>query len=188
MRLLVNLVSLVILLTFSQCAEDKGSSSHSQNKTEPKEKFKVRDHSLLYFRNMRLPFYDIEELVENREFIYRTASRTKNANYPLIQNAIHYDQHNSKAYIILEANRFFPEDSILIAWQDPDSKNRDEFYIRTDSPENILAASKRIAEYLSIEYDLYFRKGGGQLKLFTKKNDQKQFVTVTNDFINFTSP
>jgi len=150
--------------------------------------FKVRDHSLLYFRNMRLPFYNTEVLKKDKEFIYRTATRAKEPNYPLLSTAIHYDQSNSKAYLLLESNRFFSKDSIIIAWTDPESKNADEFLMRTNTPENTLASCKRLSEYLSNEYDIYYRKGEGRLKLFNKKNDKKEFLTTMNDFIRLTNP
>jgi len=188
MRLFITLISILLLFCFSQCIEDTGNSQVSKNKAEASEKFKVRDHSLLYFRNMRLPFYEIDEIKKNKEFVYRIQARTKNPNYPIIHNAIHYDQRNSRAYLLLEPNRFFDEDSIRIGWSDPVSGNSDEFLIRTDSHHNVERASRKIAEYLAAEYDLYLKKGAGELKIFTKKNDSKQFLTVVNDFINFTSP
>lgn len=188
MRLLLNILVLIFLFSFYNCNSDTASSDRYEDKAKSNERFEVRDHNLLYFRNLRLPFYRTEEVKKDKEFIYRITAQTKDANYPLIKNAIHYDQHSSQAYLLLEANRFFSEDSIKISWIDPDSNNQGEFLLRTDNPDNIFNTAKKLAEYVSIEYDIYYIKGGGRLKIFTKKNDRKQFVTVLNDYIRLISP
>lgn len=81
--------------------------------------FATTDRSRLFFKNVRLLFYDTEEDSLRRDF-FRLADRVKDApDRPVLNLCIVNDLLRDRAYVMLEPNEFFgTADSIVVYYRD----------------------------------------------------------------------
>lgn len=85
---------------------------------------RMTDAERLYFKNVRSPYYDIENRRDAKMTVYRHGKRSKDTNRPTLVFSIIINQLNDEAYIFLEPN--FEELPFNVKWSIPEKNQEGE--------------------------------------------------------------
>lgn len=111
--------SLVFVLVMSFFNEKRANNSGK----EPSP-MRMTDAERLYFKNVRSPYYDIENRRDAKMTVYRHGKRSKDTNSPTLVFSIIINQLNDEAYIFLEPN--FEELPFNVKWSIPEKNQEGE--------------------------------------------------------------
>jgi hypothetical protein len=98
MRLII--IPIFIIILTSACSNSQQQSDSTSSS------FRTTAPSLLYFKNMRSIYYEMEELKGSRIEMYQLKQFRKDTEKPILYPVIANDWLNDRAYLLLKTNDF----------------------------------------------------------------------------------
>ncbi len=155
----------VLLLVLFSCKIDQ------KKKVDPgAPDFSTTDDSELFFRNLRQPFYDKEELTEAKLNQYRLSARVTDVQKPIINLCIVENWRFDEAYILLEPNSLLQtEDSLFIEWVDLLTVEKGQFDATRGNKEHQFRVAAQVYHSIQQNHQLTIKVKGEWLPFLAEQ-------------------
>lgn len=107
---------------------------------------RMTDAERIFFKNLRSPYYDIENRRDAKMTVYRHGKRSKDTNSPTLVFSIIISQLNDEAYIFLEPN--FEELPVRVKWSIPEKNQEGEITFEGGDKFAHFEFAQKIAHFL----------------------------------------
>jgi hypothetical protein len=172
----VTFVFSFLLLTQS-CNLDKSTQVNSDQI-----KFKTNDASELFFKNVRVLYYDLEENKDAKLNIYRKKDRERNDSIIHINLALTHNWQTDQAFLILEESSELNKiDKWTVTWKNSTGNSGSMIYNRGRIDEQTLFAVN-LYNLLLDDYDIAIN---GK-PILTSKEQREAFRITVFDFLRLT--
>ena len=153
---------------------------------EGKREFRTSDPSRLYFKNLRVNNYELEELAQLRMRLYRLRNCVQIDQGPAIIPLIVDNWLQDEAYLLLEL-KDWPENADTFRLIDSKATpiGKEILFVTKDRLAQY-AFAQQIASHLKKGNSLELKTKGRYVKLFTSDNELKCFLTTINDYNKLT--
>ncbi|UZR94085.1 hypothetical protein [Chondrinema litorale] len=143
----------IFLILLASCDPDRKKlvdpEKHDYNTLESTE---------LFFKNMRQPYYDLEEKKEAGLELFRLQDRIEDDSHALLNLCIIFNWRNDDAFIYLEPNNFFKDTtSFTIIWKNEQNKQGSFQFIQGNRDSHFEFAA-RVYNSILQEYQLFYEK------------------------------
>ena len=145
--------------------------------------FNTTDASVLFFRNVRSPYYDPEEMPEAGLRVYRLGRRVQDDGRPLLNLAIVHNWRRDQAFILIEPGEYImglPE--VRIRYRNAERGTAGELVYEPGSREEQFRTATAI--YLQIEAGSEFAlmAWDEEIAFLREKTERDAFHTTMFDF------
>ncbi|GAA4848250.1 hypothetical protein [Algivirga pacifica] len=144
--------------------------------------FRTTEDSRLFFKNVRGLYYDLQE-EKDKPLQYRIEDRIQSDTTPQLHLCIVNDPNTSRAFVLLEPNTFFEEESFPIQVYSAEGTLQDTLIYKKG---NVLQQFELSAEFYNgiLKNDsLVVQKDGKSWPLLTKEEEREAFRITMVDFL-----
>lgn len=175
------LILFVILILLPGCKIDRKHRVDRDKFT-----FKISDDALLFFRNVRQIYYDLQDLPEAHWYAFRHADRPIDPQRPLITPVIVVDWIKNESYLLVEPNEYLLAESTLLIREKTKKGITYEYALSQRGRENMLEFATKIYEGIMDENDIFVNSGGRDYPLFQSDDERDIFRMVMADYYRLT--
>jgi len=147
-------------------------------------KFECTEASVLFFKNMRAPYYDLEEMENAGLMVYRNKKRVKQAIHPIFNLAIVHNWRQDKVHLIVEPNQ--PGQTgplVVLAKAGKGNVDTLRFILRRHDEQFDFAS--RIYDEILDGKSLYILEGQKAAPFLTTDSEREVFRVTMFDFLRF---
>ncbi|AWW30630.1 hypothetical protein DN752_11120 [Echinicola strongylocentroti] len=167
-------VGIVLILSFFNDYRADNSASKGPNH--------ITDSNLLYFKNVRKPYYDIDKNKESKLEIYRLRKRFKNKNLIFVNPSIIISRIRNKAYIFIEpSERLENEAQVEVRWI-VDKEIRDTVSFRQGDRRSHYRFVKKIWPLIDGKTKFQVKVAQEWLPILDTEEGQEAFLTTAEDY------
>lgn len=143
------LAKILVLLLISSCNPDK-----TKEVDQTTISFKTNDASKLFFKNIRQPYYDKEEMEAAKLEIYRLKKRNSHNERPVINLAIVNNWRFDEAYLLLEPNGLLQLEQLSVKWINEKTKTQGFINFENGNKQSIVKFADQL--YAQIQQESSF--------------------------------
>lgn len=142
--------------------------------------FATTDRSRLFFKNVRMLFYEVEEDSLRRDF-FRLSDRVKDApDRPVLNLCIVNDLLRDRAYVMLEPNEFFgTADSIVVYYRDKAQGSEGQYRYRQSNMMRQWQFATDLYNGILQGQEFYVRAPDGREVPFLQEKREREAFRVT---------
>jgi hypothetical protein len=169
---------LFLIVTMSACTSDADKRIDGE-----KLEFVTTDESELYFKNVRQSDYDLIEMKDASINIFRSKSRTVDADYPLLTLAIAHNWRVDRGYLFLEPSETMPKEAFNLIIVDEKSGKKSELKYTTE--DHINDKSKVVVDLYAAIQDgnkIFWDDGTTEIEILDKPADREAFRITALDY------
>ena len=169
---------LIIALILFSCDPDRKKKVDSENLT-----FDTTDSSELFFKNIRRPYYDLEEKKEAGLEIFRLQERLIDNKQAIINLSIIFNWRNDTAFIYIEPNNLFIDASeFTIYWK---SKQDEEgiYQFTEGNRDTHFTFAAQLYNSILAEHQLFYKKNNVIFPLLDNELERDVFRVTMFDYL-----
>jgi hypothetical protein len=168
---------LILVALVSACTSDADKRIDAE-----KLEFATTDESELYFKNVRQSDYELVEMTDAGINIFRSKSRTAEADYPLLTLAIAHNWRVDRGYLFLEPSESMPKDAFVLTIVDEKGEKMELQYSTED---HIDDKSKLVVNLYTAIQDgkkIFWNDGSTEVEVLDKPTDKEAFRITALDY------
>ena len=182
------MIRIVLLAVFSglliACDPDRSSNRHNSELD-----FSTTDDAEIYFKNVRRPYYEHEDMPAAKLDIYRLKQRSQTNDYPVLNLAIAHNWRHDEAYLLIEPNAAVGSAPPLhIQWQSVQDSTKTGTYLWEERDKKAqLTFVGQIYTSLRNKHKLFLITNDSlAVPLLSKGNDREAFRRTVFDYYKLT--
>lgn len=166
-----------IILVLSACNPDKNKEVDQTTIS-----FTTNDASKLFFKNLRQPYYDKEEMAVAKLDVYRLKKRNTTNERPVINLAIVNNWRYDEAYLLLEPNSFLHLDQLSVKWVKENTGEEGTVSFENGNKRSIVRFADQIYALLQQEAKLTVSVEDKSMDILEKAEDREAFRITMVDY------
>ncbi|MCC5930951.1 MAG: hypothetical protein JJU28_17025 [Cyclobacteriaceae bacterium] len=147
-------------------------------------KFNTTDAAELFFKNLRSPYYDLEDREDVKMLVYRFSKRNKTEEKPILGLALVIHWIKDEAFLLFEPNHFFdtPEPVVIYCTNPETSEITKLSFYRADVRTQFTLAVN-LYKMLQQKFIFEIHIGDHSYLLFEDEKEREAFRITVYDFL-----
>ncbi len=159
-----------------QSASQKGEEIHHPN-------FETSDASVLFFKNVRQLYYQLETQPDTKMRLYRLknalGTNLEKTLFPVIAHNWRYDE----AYLILESKTFAKSrQPLVLDWKDPITQKSGQFTFKFGNKEEHFRFASSVYRQIEQDRQITLQQGEESLPFLQNQQERMAFEKVMKDY------
>jgi hypothetical protein len=169
----------ILIIVNVSCGNDK---SVELDPNAPK--FHTTDAAELFFKNLRSPYYELEDREDVKMLVYRFSKRYESNEKPVLALALVVHWIKDEAFLLFEPNHFFDtQEAIVIYCKNPDTSETSELSFYRADVRTQFTLAVGIYKMLQQKYTFELSIGDQYFKLFENEKEREAFRITVYDFL-----
>lgn len=170
-------ISLCLILFLLACNPDKHTKVDQTTIS-----FKTNDASKLFFKNVRKPYYDLEEMEAAKLEVFRLKKRNQSQDHPVINLAIVNNWRYDEAYLLLEPNEPLDLSNLELSWENETRGESGRIVFENGNKESIVKFADQVYDHIQQGSRLYTQLAGTKKELLNSQKDREAFRITMVDY------
>ncbi len=166
-----------VFLILSGCNPDKNKKVDQTTIS-----FATNDASKLFFKNLRQPYYDKEEMAAAKMDVYRLKKRNTANEHPVINLAIVNNWRYDEAYLLLEPNSLLSLSELAVSWVKESSREEGTVSFENGNKQSIVRFADQIYALIQQEATLTVSVGDKSMDILETAEDREAFRITMVDY------
>lgn len=147
-------------------------------------KFHTTDAAELFFKNVRSPYYDLEDREDVKMLVYRFSKRYETEDKPVLGLALIIHWIKDEAFLLFEPNDYFDtNEPVIIYGKNPETAETTELHYYRGDVKTQFTIAVSLYKMLQQKYIFELSIGDRRFTLFDNEKEREAFRITVYDFL-----